>query len=466
MPPVRKEQLPAEFGAGAFDAVENEMRLGVIGAGHVGLVTAVTMAEMGHTVVATDQDNEKIETLRRGESWFYEPGLQDLLTRHLGSDHLEFVNDMEAVGTNAEVVFICVGTPPRATGEANMVAVESAATQVAPHLRGRVAIVEKSTVPAGTSKRLRRSMKHARPDMGDDLQIVSNPEFLREGKAIEDSLHPDRILVGADSDWALETMRNVYRPLIDDGHTFIATDIATAEISKHACNAFLALKISYANALARLCERAGADVVAVADVMGSDPRIGRAFLNAGIGYGGSCFPKDLAAFERLSAQLGYDFSLLGEIAKINHDAIDAAFDKIIDAVWNLEGKTITLLGLSFKPDTDDTRFSPALELARKLIASEARVVGYDPKAGSNAKSEVPELELAPDAYSAISGSHCLVLCTEWDEFRDLDFNRIKELMTYPLVIDGRNILDPEVVSQAGLSYVPVGRSPLIQEFDQ
>ncbi|HYN37207.1 MAG TPA: UDP-glucose/GDP-mannose dehydrogenase family protein, partial [Actinomycetota bacterium] len=351
------------------------MRIGVVGTGHVGLVTAVTFAELGHDVVAIDRDKEKVESLLRGQAPFYEPGLQELLESSLQSKRLEITDDPARVGNEADVVFICVGTPPKASGEANLIAVEHSATGLAPHFHSRVVVVEKSTVPAGTSRYLQRILRHARPDMGDDLQVVSNPEFLREGHAIEDSLSPDRILVGANSDWALETIRNVYQPLIDKGCDFVATDIVTAELSKHACNAFLAMKISYANALARICELSGADVVAVADIMGKDQRIGRAFLNAGLGYGGFCFPKDLAAFERLSNQFGYEFPLLKEIARINDEALDATVEKVIDALWNVEGKRIALLGLTFKPETDDTRFSPPLALARKLMEHDAQVVG-------------------------------------------------------------------------------------------
>lgn len=441
------------------------MRIGVIGTGHVGLVTSVTLSELGHDVAAADIDREKIDGLLRGVVPFYEPGVKELLDRNSAAGRLRFIHEVGKVGNDSDVVFICVGTPPRASGDANMVAVEGAAMELAPHLHGRTIIAEKSTVPAGTSKRLKRILNHARPDLGENLQVVSNPEFLREGHAVEDSLKPDRILVGADSDWAMERMRTVYQSLIEAGFDFIATDIATAELSKHACNAFLALKISYANALANLCELAGADVVAIADIMGKDRRIGREFLNAGLGYGGSCFSKDLMAFEKLSLKLGLDFPFLREIARINEGAVDLALAKITEALWNLEGKRIALLGLSFKPQTDDTRFSPALALGRKLISEEAHVVGYDPFATSNAKNDLPELEVFPDVYDAISGAHCVVLCCEWEEFGDLDFNKVKELMAFPVVVDARNFLDPLKVAGAGLSYYPIGRPPLVHELE-
>ncbi|MDQ4145223.1 MAG: UDP-glucose/GDP-mannose dehydrogenase family protein [Actinomycetota bacterium] len=434
------------------------MQLGVVGTGHVGLVTCVTFAEFGHEVVATDEDQEKLGRLESGEAPFFEPGLQELLDKHRNGP-LTFSHDKRSL-TDAEAVFICVGTPPRATGEANLAAVENSARELAEHARGRTLIVEKSTVPAGTATRLRRVLRHARPDLENDLEVVSNPEFLREGAAIEDSLNPSRILVGADSEWARERMRDVYRPLLERGVELIETDIATAELSKHACNAFLALKISYINAIARLCERAGADVELVASVLGSDERIGPHFLKAGLGFGGSCFPKDLRAFDKLAHELGYDFALLRDIDKVNDEAVEAAVAKIADALWNLEGKRVALLGLAFKPGTDDVRFSPALELARKLIDRGATVVGYDPHAGSPAKAEVPEIEIAPSVEDAITDSHCLVLATEWPEFREVDLEKARSAMAYPVIVDARNFLDGESCVAAGFTYLPVGRPAL------
>jgi UDPglucose 6-dehydrogenase len=271
-------------------------------------------------------------------------------------------------------------------------------------------------------------------------------------------MRPDRILVGARSERGFEAMRRLYAPLIQAGARLIETDIQTAELAKHASNAFLAMKISYVNALARLCERANADVTAVADVMGSDPRIGRAFLDAGLGWGGYCFPKDLQGFERLAFRLGYDFRLLREVERINDEAIGAAVDKVKDALWNLEDKRIALLGLSFKPRTDDVRLSPALALARRLIDEHATVVGYDPEAGANAKSELPELDVAPTVYDAVEGAHCMVVCTEWDEFRSLDLDRAKKLLAHPIVVDGRNLFDPAEMKAKGFVYYGTGRA--------
>lgn len=437
------------------------MRVGVIGTGHVGLITSATMACLGHDVVGNDLDEEKITALQSGHAPFYEPGLPELLEQTLASGKLSFSDDPADAIKDAEVIFICVGTPPKASGEANLIAVESTAKDVARYARSGAVVVEKSTVPAGTAQRVKRTLERERSDPASSFHVVSNPEFLREGSGIQDSLEPDRILVGAESPEAFEVMRRVYAPLVDKGTKLIETNIATAELSKHACNAFLALKISYMNALARLCESSGGDVNAVAEVMGSDERIGRAFLNAGLGYGGYCFPKDLQAFERMASRLGYDFSLLREVERINAEAVDATADKVIDTLWNLDGKRVALLGLSFKPDTDDVRFAPALSLAHKLDGEGATIVGYDPQAMANAKSDMPSLEVASDPYAAASGAHCLVLCTEWDEFGELDLDRLKEVMAYPLVIDGRNMFEPKEMEERGFSYYPTGRPPIV-----
>jgi UDPglucose 6-dehydrogenase len=436
------------------------LRIAVIGTGHVGLVTCGTLAAFGHEVVGSDSNREKVSDLQAGVMPFYEPGLDDLIAEHSAGGKLRFTVEPAEAFDGADAVFICVGTPPRASGEANLVAVEQAVRSVARHSSGRTVVVEKSTVPAGTAEWVRRTLLRERSNPVHEVEVVSNPEFLREGRAVEDSLHPDRILIGAEAPWAFEVMRDVYAPLIRDGVPLIETDINTAELAKHASNAFLALKISYINSLARVCEKAGADVVAIADVMGADARIGRSFLNAGLGYGGSCFPKDLQAFDRLASRLGYDFPLLREIRRINEEALDAELAKIREGLWNLEDKRIAILGLAFKPGTDDIRFSPAMALARRLIEEGAQVVGYDPQAEANAKDELPRLELAPGPYEAAEGAHCLVLCTEWPEFRSLDLDRLKELLAYPLVVDGRNFFDPRGMAARGFAYYPTGRPPI------
>lgn len=431
------------------------MKVAVMGIGHVGLPTAAALARIGHEVVATDSDEEKLALLGKGVMPFYEPDLKELVRSEIERNQLEIVSDSNQFLPGCNVVFICVGTPPRATGEANLAAMEKAAEYVAQRATGPLVVVEKSTVPAGTAERVRRTLARHRSE--DWFAIVSNPEFLREGSAIRDTLQPSRILVGSDSPNALQVMRELYEPVVQAGAQWIQTDLATAELAKHACNAFLALKISFANAMARVCELAGADVTMVADVMGSDPRIGRAFLDAGLGYGGYCFPKDLSAFDQLVERLGYPLPLLKEIARINEETIEAVFEKASEALWNFDGKRVALLGLAFKPGTDDTRFAPALSLARRLLEAGASVVGYDPRAGANAKAEVPEMELSGDPYSALEGAHCAIICTEWEEFRGLDLQRVRESMTFPIIVDGRNIYDPGTMGLLGFTYLPMGR---------
>lgn len=445
----------------SIPTIEIPLKVGVIGTGHVGLITSVTLAAMGHDVVGVDSDVEKIERLQRGEAPFFEPGLQELLDSASGGQHISFSTEIAAGVVDREVVFISVGTPPRETGEANLVAVEDAAREVARAATRDLVVVEKSTVPAGTAERIRRTIALERPDAPFEIEVVSNPEFLREGTAIEDSLRPDRILIGADSPRGYAVMRRIYQGSIDAGSPVIETDIRTAELAKHASNAFLALKISYANGLARICERTGADVVAIAEVMGSDPRIGRAFLDAGLGYGGFCFPKDLDAFERLANEANYEFPLIREIQRLNDEAVVAAFQKVREGLWNIEGKRVALLGLAFKPGTDDIRFSPALALGRRLLAEGATVIGYDPQAMPGAKDDVPDLEVALDPYSAIMGVHCAVVCTEWEEFKRLDLDMVKEQMAYPLIVDGRNVFDPHEMRTRGFTYLPTGRPPVL-----
>jgi UDPglucose 6-dehydrogenase len=435
----------------------SRLNVGVIGTGHVGLITCLSLAAVGHRVIGYDADPVKVAALRDQRMPFHEPGAQDLLDSETASGRLYFTDSVGQAVSDADVVFICVGTPTRASGEANLLAVEQAARTIARAATGPLVVVEKSTVPPGTSTQLERTLNEERPDLAGALELVSNPEFLREGSGLEDAMHPDRILVGAFSQRAFDVMRRLYQPFLDAGVPMIETDITSAELAKHASNAFLALKISYANALARICEAAGADIEAVTRVMGGDPRIGPAFLGAGIGFGGYCFPKDLTAFTHLSERLGYSFPLLSEVARINGEAVQAAMAKIRDLVWNLEGKRIALYGLSFKPDTDDVRFSPALTLARALLAESASVVGYDPVAGAAAKEEVPELELADGPYEAATGAACVIICTAWPEFMELDLARLGETMAFKNLVDGRNVLDPSLAVAAGFAYRAMGR---------
>jgi UDPglucose 6-dehydrogenase len=438
----------------------SSLTVGVIGTGHVGLITCLSLSSVGHRVTGFDVDASKVESLRQGRMPFHEPGGQEMLGAEASSGRLSFTDDIAEAVAGADVVFICVGTPIRASGEANLLAVELAAREIARAATGPLVVVEKSTVPPGTATQLGRTLAEERPDLVGQLDLLSNPEFLREGRGIEDALHPDRIVVGGAAPRGFEVMRRLYQPFLDDGSPLIETDITSAELAKHASNAFLSLKISYANALARVCESSGADIEAVTRILGGDPRIGPDFLGAGIGFGGYCFPKDLAAFAHLSERLGYPFPLLAEVARINDEAVQAAVAKIRDAVWNLEGKRIAVFGLSFKPDTDDIRISPSLTLARALIAEGASVAGYDPVAGPAAKEEFPELEVADDPYDAATDAACVVIGTAWPEFRTLDLDRLGDAMAFRNLVDGRNFLDGEAVARAGFTYRAMGRPQL------
>jgi UDPglucose 6-dehydrogenase len=410
-------------------------------------------------VVVDDDDVSKLDLIREGRSWFYEPGLQELLGEVVRAGRLRIAPDKaEAVG-HGTVIFVCVGTPSRGDGSPNLAYVEAVAREVARHLpEGEFRLVcEKSTVPVQTGDRVAQVIaREARP--GADWEVASNPEFLREGSAVVDTLDPDRVVVGTDTERGQATLRELYTPILErSGAPFLATDRATAELIKHASNAFLATKISFINSVARVCERSGADVELVARGMGLDPRIGVHFLKAGAGYGGSCFPKDVAAFAHRSRELGVDFGILNEVAKINHEARRAVVDKVRDALWHLDGKRIGMLGLSFKPNTDDLREAPSIDVARDLLADGAQVIAYDPVAGQQAAHQVPGLQLADKAAEVADGAHALVLMTEWAEFSELDPADLRERMAYPILIDARNALDAEAFVAAGFTVAGVGR---------
>ena len=435
------------------------MRVTVIGAGHVGLVTAACLAHVGHDVVVDDDDLGKLELIREGRSWFYEPGLQELLGEVVRAGRLRVASDKaEAVG-HGTVIFVCVGTPSRGDGSPNLAFVEVVAREVARSLPpGEFRLVcEKSTVPVQTGERVAQVIaREARADA--DWEVASNPEFLREGSAVVDTLDPDRVVVGTTSERGLAALRELYTPIIErSGAPFLATDRATAELIKHASNAFLATKISFINSVARVCERSGADVELVARGMGLDPRIGVHFLKAGAGYGGSCFPKDVAAFAHRSRELGVDFGLLNEVAKTNHEARRAVVDKVRDALWHLDGKRVGMLGLSFKPNTDDLRDAPSIDVVRDLLADGAQVVAYDPVAGEQAARLVPGLELAGKAAEVADGAHTLVLMTEWTEFGELEPADLRSRMAYPILVDARNALDADAFVDAGFTVAGVGR---------
>lgn len=433
------------------------MKVAVIGVGHVGLVTAATLAHFGHEVVGLDEDSSKVGSLISGTAPFYEPGLQELLDSTIAAGRLHFTQDASVALSGADCAFICVGTPARADGESNLLAVERAAEAVASHATRDMVVIQKSTVPVTTAGRLNRVFLKNR---NHKFTLVSSPEFLAEGSAVQDSLEPDRILVGSDNPGAHVFMRKLYESVLEQGCEYFATDLHTAELAKHACNAYLSLKISFANALSFICDASGADVTSIADIMGADKRIGRDFLNAGLGYGGYCFPKDLLAFKAVAARLGYNFSLLDEVMKINQQALASAHRKIKDVLWNLESKKILVLGLSFKPGTDDTRESPALNLARALMADGAHVVGYDPQANAHARRDLPDLQTVDDLYEGAAQAHCVVIATDWPEFKDLDLVRLKGIATQAVIVDCRNLLDQEAVRAAGFTYVPTGRPPI------
>jgi UDPglucose 6-dehydrogenase len=434
---------------------DEQMRVVVIGVGHVGLVTAAALAELGHDVTAVDLDTARIEVLRSGKIPFHEPDLDDLVARQTHSGRLRFTTEPSEAVPDADVLFICVGRPTTPAGDASLTAVEAVGRDVAQFAVPGVTVAEKSTVPPGTADRLRLTIARERPGLA--FSVVANPEFLREGHAVRDTLEPDRIVVGCDDERGFEAMRELYRPLTARGTPLIETDARTAELSKLASNAFLAAKVSFANALARVAELTDADIVRIADVMGADPRIGPDFLQAGLGFGGYCLPKDTHTLERVAQRAGYEFGLLREVMRVNEDAITAVAAKVEEAVWNLEGKRIALLGLAFKSGTDDVRNAPSLALARRFTEAAAVVVGHDPMAAAAARSAVPELEVTDDVYEAVTGAHCVVICTGWAEYRELDLDRVRALAAYPIVVDGRNVLDPDRAEAAGLTYLPVGR---------
>jgi UDPglucose 6-dehydrogenase len=433
------------------------MNVGVIGSGRVGLVTGACLASLGHDVTCMDADAVKIAMLRDGRPHFYEPDLERLLTEGLERGLLRFVDKVEEAVVDAQVVMICVGRPPVGLDDKSLTAVEEAARAIARAAPPDLVVVVKSTVPPGTNGRVAQVVASERPDLS--YSVVSSPEFLREGHAVKDTLEPDRLVVGTVAGDAAGrvAMRTLYAPLLEARRLLIETDPSTAELAKLSSNAFLALKISYANGLARMAERAGADVVGVTEIMGGDPRIGPDFLSAGLGYGGFCLPKDIVTLEKTAARLGYDFGLLREVVHINEEAVQVVAKIVEEAVWNLEGKRLLLLGAAFKAGTDDVRAAPSLALARLLLDEGATVVLWDPMAGAEAARELPGLEVAGDPIEGAAGAHCAVVCTEWPEFRALDMHKLADAMAEAVLVDARNCLDPIVAREAGFRYVAIGR---------
>ncbi|MBI2541527.1 UDP-glucose/GDP-mannose dehydrogenase family protein [Candidatus Woesearchaeota archaeon] len=430
------------------------MRIAVAGAGYVGLVTAACFAELGNDVTCVDIDEEKISKLNNGVIPIYEPGLDHLVAKNRKSSNLKFTTDLKSAIKESEIIFICVGTPPKETGEADLSHVENVARAIAEAMDSYKVIVEKSTVPVETGNKVAKSIK-AYNTHKVDFDVVSNPEFLREGSAVGDFMHPDRIVIGCESEKAKEIMKKLYEPL---NAPILFTDIKSAEIIKHASNSFLATKISFINAIANICELAGADVEKVAEGMGLDKRIGKSFLNAGIGYGGFCFPKDAEAFIKIAEKLGYDFRLLKATQEINNFQKKNFVRKVEKALWIVKNKTIGILGLAFKPNTDDMRFAPSVDIISELQKEGAKIKAYDPEAAEKAKHILNGIEYCKDAYEAAKGADALVILTEWEEFKNLDLNKIKSLMRHPLIIDGRNIYNPEEPKSLGFSYISIGRS--------
>jgi UDPglucose 6-dehydrogenase len=444
------------------------MKISVIGAGYVGLTTAACLAQVGHDVFCSESDLEKLAKLEAGVMPLFEPHLEDVIQSVRKAGRLCFGSTEEAIAWG-EAIFICVGTPPLPNGDADLSAIEGVARAIAKHASGYRLVIEKSTVPVQTGGQLQKHLSvHSKNGLSYD--VASNPEFLREGSSVGDFLHPDRIVIGVDSPRAESLLRQIYEPIIHQRFAcpihsdcpqrnkpvFLATDTNSAELIKHASNSFLAMKISFINMVANLCEVVGADVTKVAQGMGLDPRIGAAFLNPGIGFGGFCFPKDVQAFIRIAEKSGCDFSLLREVEKINQQRVEQFVEKIRKELWVIRGKKIAVWGLAFKPNTDDVRFAPSIAIVKALVAEGAAIRAYDPEAAEKAKVLLPDVTYCADAYQAAEGADAVVLLTEWEEFRKIDWNRLATLVERPLIIDGRNALPSQEVAAHGFHYIGIG----------
>jgi UDPglucose 6-dehydrogenase len=433
------------------------MKIGIIGTGYVGMVTAVGLAELGHEVTGTDVASEKLEKASKGISPIYEPGLEDLLKSNLERGNLSFNPDLVQTIISSDVLFVCVNTPQGEDGSADMSYVESVSRDIAQNLNGYKLIIEKSTVPVQTSSWIKRTVNlYKKKDV--DFDVASNPEFLREGTAVSDFMNPDRIIIGVETDRAKDILVDIYKKFED---RILITNIDTAELIKHASNSFLAMKISFINLMANLCERTDADVGLVAKGMGLDPRIGPLFLQAGLGYGGSCFPKDVRALIKIGEDLGVNLDLLREVDRVNAERIGTFVNKMKKALWILKGKKIAVLGLAFKPQTDDIRNAPSIPLIKALLEEEAILSLYDPKATDNMKTIFPEkepqIQYTSSPYHAANDANALLIVTEWDELKNLDLKKIKEVMANPILVDGRNIFDSGEVRSLGFEYYSVGR---------
>jgi UDPglucose 6-dehydrogenase len=429
------------------------MKLTIIGTGYVGLVTGTCFAEVGHRVICVDNDAAKVKVLQAGGIPIYEPGLEELVKRNTAAGRLSFTTSTaEGVG-QSEVVFIAVPTPPQPDGAVDLSFIEKVARDIAAAMTSYKIVVDKSTVPVKTGDKVAETIKrYCKAQV--EFDVVSNPEFLREGFAVEDLMKPDRIVIGVRSQRPVPTMRELYAPF---KAPVIVTDINSAELIKHASNSFLALKISYINAISVLCEAAGANVQEVAAGMGMDDRIGSRFLNPSLGFGGSCFPKDLSAFIKIAEQVGYDFGLLKEVQKINTEQMNRFLKKIVDTLWVLKDKKIGVLGLAFKQNTDDVRMSPAIELCQRLQKEGAVLRVHDPKAMEKAKALLKDVTYVDDMNEVAEGCDALVVATEWEEFRKLDLDRVRKSLTHPILFDGRNLFDPALMEKLGFIYKSIGR---------
>lgn len=445
----------------------------VLGMGHVGLPTALGLAELGWKVFGVDDAPEKIEELKAGRATFFEPEMQELLTKHLTSGRFQPTRDVDSALAASTVIFVCVGTPQRQSGAADLSQIEAVARTIARNLNGYKLVVEKSTVPASTSERMKLTIsRYARlePAGGRNgsvngrggaphrFDVASNPEFLQEGKAIENFFHPDRIVVGVESEQARELLEEIYRPL---KCPIVVTDLATAELIKHSANAFLSTKISFINMISDICDAVGADIELVAQGIGLDPRIGRQFLSAGIGFGGYCFPKDLRALIHLAREHSVPCGILSAVEEVNRRRIEVFLAKLRHALWVVQDKSIAVLGLAFKPLTDDIREAPGLRVIEELVKEGARLRLYDPEAMANTRQVFPEapgrVDYCRSAYEAARGAHAVLIVTEWDEFRRLNWTKIRKAMEVPVVVDGRNLLDPDEMLRAGFEYFSMGR---------
>ncbi len=451
------------------------MKISVIGAGYVGLTTAACLAQIGHDVFCSESDAEKLHKLQNGVMPLFEPHLESVVDDNCKAERLKFGSTEEAIDWG-KAIFICVGTPPLPNGDADLSSIEGVARLIAKCAKGYRLIVEKSTVPVQTGAQLRKHLGiHRTRQLNYD--VASNPEFLREGSAVDDFLHPDRIVIGVESKHAEELLREIYEPIIRqkfacpihqdcstrNENLFLVTDTNSAELIKHASNSFLAMKISFINMVADLCEVVGADVSKVSQGMGLDPRIGNAFLNPGIGFGGFCFPKDVQAFIRIAEKSGCNFSLLKEVEKINQQRILHFAEKVRKELWSIRGKKIAVWGLAFKPNTDDVRFAPAIPLVQTLVGEGAVISAYDPKASEKAKELLPAITYCKDPYEAAQSADAILIVTEWDEFRTIDWQRLASVVERRLIIDGRNMFNTAGVTAHGFQYVSVGRLPGMPE---